>query len=118
VGLRKNAKIELIKNLSLFSSHSKDDLAAVGSEADELVLPKGRAVATQGARRGEFVVLVDGSTDVSKNGRRINQLGSGDFLGEIPLTWGALRTATAPPTPETRILALAGVANSQLSETR
>lgn len=106
MGLRKNAKIELIKNVPLFSRCSKKELAAVAAEADELVLPKGRALTTQGARGAEFVVIVDGSADVSKNGRRINQLGSGDFLGEIALISGALRTATVTTTSETRILVL------------
>ena len=106
MGLRKNAKIELIKNVPLFSRCSKKELAAVAAEADELVLPEGRALTTQGARGAEFVVIVDGSADVSKNGRRINRLGSGDFLGEIALISGALRTATVTTTSETRILVL------------
>jgi CRP-like cAMP-binding protein len=106
MGLRKNAKIELIKNVPLFSRCSKKELAAVAAEADELVLPKGRTLTTQGARGAEFVVIVDGSADVSKNGRRINQLGSGSFLGEIALFSGAPRTATVTTTSETRILVL------------
>jgi len=31
------------------------------------------------------VIIVDGTADVTKNGQRINQLGPGDFLGEIAL---------------------------------
>jgi CRP-like cAMP-binding protein len=106
VGLRKNAKIELIKSVPLFSRCSKRELAAVAAEADELVLPAGRALATQGVRGAEFVVIVDGSADVAKNGRKINQLRSGDFLGEIALFSGTLRTATVTTTSETRILVL------------
>jgi CRP/FNR family transcriptional regulator, cyclic AMP receptor protein len=106
VVLGKNAKIELIKKVPLFSRCSKKELAAVAAEADELVLPTGRALATQGARGSEFVIIVAGSAEVRKNGRRINQLGSGDFLGEIALVSGALRTATVTTTSETRILVL------------
>lgn len=102
--LHKNAKIELIKRVPLFSHCTKSELAAVAAEADELVLPTGRALTTQGARGSEFVVIVDGSADVKKNGRRINQLRSGDFLGEIALISGAPRTATVTTTSETRIL--------------
>ena len=106
VGLRKNAKIELIKSVPLFSRCSKKELAAVAAVADEVLLPEGKALATQGARGSEFVVIVNGSADVSKNGLRINQLRSGDFLGEIALISGALRTATVTTTSETRILLL------------
>ena len=87
--LRKNAKIELIKNVPLFSRCSKRELEAVAAEADELTLPEGTALATQNARGSEFVVIIDGSADVRKNGRRIGRLGSGDFLGEIALISGA-----------------------------
>jgi len=106
VQLRKNAKIELIKSVPLFSRCSKKELAAVAAQADELVLPAGRTLATQGARGSEFVIIGDGTADVTKNGRRINRLGSGDFLGEIALISGALRTATVTTTSETRILVL------------
>lgn len=102
--LHKNAKIELIKRVPLFSHCTKRELAAVAAEADELVLPAGKALTTQGARGSEFVVIVDGSADVKKNGRRVNQLQSGDFLGEIALISGAPRTATVTTTSETRIL--------------
>ena len=104
MGLRKNAKIDLIKHVPLFSHCTKKELAAVAAEADELVLPPGRALTKQGARGSEFVVIVDGSADVEKNGRRINRLRSGDFLGEIALISGAPRTATVTTTSETRIL--------------
>jgi CRP-like cAMP-binding protein len=106
VGLRKNAKIELIKRAPLFSRCTKKELAAVASEADELMLPQGKTLTKQGARGSEFVVIVDGTADVHKNGRRINRLGAGDFLGEIALISGAPRTATVTTTSETRILVL------------
>jgi CRP/FNR family transcriptional regulator, cyclic AMP receptor protein len=106
VALRKNAKIELIKSVPLFSRCTKKELEAIAAEADELSLPSGRALATQGARGREFVVIVDGSASVVKNGRRINRLGSGDFLGEIALISGSPRTATVTTLSETRVLLL------------
>jgi CRP-like cAMP-binding protein len=106
VELRKNAKIELLKRVPLFSHCTKRELAAVAAEADELVVPEGRTLTKQGARGSEFVVIVDGSADVRKNGRRINRLGAGDFLGEIALVSGAPRTATVTTTSTTRVLVL------------
>jgi CRP-like cAMP-binding protein len=106
VGLRKSVKIELIKRVPLFSRCTKTELAAIAGEADELVLPEGRTLSRQGATGREFVVIVEGSAEVRKNGRKINQLGAGDFLGEIALISGAARTATVTTTSETRILLL------------
>lgn len=113
--LRKNAKIELIKSVPLFSRCSKQELGAVAAEADELVLPAGRVLTKQGAHGSEFVIIVDGTADVSKNGRRINQLGPGDFLGEISLISGAARTATVKTTSETRLLVLTDRAFKRLT---
>ncbi len=115
MALRKNAKIELIKQVPLFSRCSKRELAAVAAEADELVVPEGKALTKQGARGSEFVVIVDGSADVRRNGRRVNRLRSGDFLGEIALISGAPRSATVTTTSETRILVLTGRAFKRLT---
>jgi CRP/FNR family cyclic AMP-dependent transcriptional regulator len=105
-GLGKNGKIDLIKRVPLFSRCTKKELAAIAGEADELVLPEGRTLSRQGASGSEFVVIVEGSAEVRKNGRKVNQLGAGDFLGEIALISGAARTATVTTTSATRILVL------------
>ena len=92
--------------MPLFSRCSKKQLAALAAEADELTLPEGKTLSRQGQQGREFVVIVDGSAEVTKNGRRINRLGPGDFLGEIALISGAPRTATVTTTSETRLLVL------------
>jgi CRP/FNR family transcriptional regulator, cyclic AMP receptor protein len=56
---------------------------------------EGRNLTRQGESGREFVVIVEGSADVVKDGRKINSLGAGDFLGEISLILDAPRTANA-----------------------
>ncbi len=92
--LHKNAKIELLKSVPLFSHCTKKELDAIAAEADELFLPEGSELTRQGGHGREFMVIVDGSADVKKNGRLINVLDSGDFLGEIALISEGARTAT------------------------
>lgn len=104
--LHRNAKVALIKGVPLFARCTKKELAAIAAQADELTLPQGRELVRQGERGREFVVIVDGSADVLRDGRRINQLGSGDFLGEIALLSDAPRTATVTTTSQTRVLVL------------
>jgi CRP-like cAMP-binding protein len=104
--LHKNAKIELLKRVPLFSRCTKKELEAIAAESDELFLPEGSELTRQGGHGREFMVIADGSADVKKNGRRINQLGSGDFLGEIALLSDAPRTATVTTTSPTRLLVL------------
>lgn len=104
--LHKNAKIELIKSVPLFSRCTKRELAALALEADEVILPEGTVLTKQGASGREFIVIVEGAAVVKKNGRTINRLGAGDFLGEIALISGAPRTATVATTAQTRMLVL------------
>ena len=113
--LRKNAKIELIKSVPLFSSCSKKELEAIAAQADELVVPAGKTLTKEGDRGREFMVIVDGSAEVRKNGRKVNTLGSGDFLGEIALISGGPRTATVTTTSESDLLVLTDRAFRQLT---
>jgi CRP-like cAMP-binding protein len=113
--LRKDAKIELIARVPLFGRCTKKELNEIAARADELTLPEGKVLARQGERGREFVVIVDGAADVHRDGRRINQLGRGDFLGEIALLSGAPRTATVTTTSPTRILVLTDAAFKSLT---
>jgi CRP/FNR family cyclic AMP-dependent transcriptional regulator len=102
--LRKDAKIELIRRVPLFSGCSKKELRTIASLADEIDLRAGKALTTEGATGREFVVLVDGAADVRRRGRKLNTLGAGDFFGELALLTGRPRTATVTTTSPVRAL--------------
>lgn len=104
--LRKNAKVELIKSVPLFGGLSKRELDEVAGIADELAIGAGSELTLEGASGHEFLVLVDGTADVRRKGRKVNTLGSGDFLGEIALITGAPRTATVTTTAPARMLVI------------
>jgi CRP-like cAMP-binding protein len=99
-----DAKLELLARVPLFSSLPKRDLRRIAAIADELDLPAGRMLTAEGEPGREFVVLVDGHAEVRREGRRVNVLDGGDFLGEIALVSDGPRTATVITTTPTRIL--------------
>jgi CRP-like cAMP-binding protein len=102
--LHKDAKVELLKRVPLFERCTKQELRQIASIADELQLPAGRPLAVEGAPGREFLVVVEGSAEVRRHGRKINLLGDGDFLGEIALVTGRPRTASVTTREPTRVL--------------
>jgi CRP/FNR family cyclic AMP-dependent transcriptional regulator len=104
--LRKNAKVDLIKSAPLFSECSRKHLNEIAEIADEIDLGEGKELTKEGRPGREFFVLIDGTADVKRGNRRINQMGAGDFFGEISLITQRPRTATVVATSPVRALVI------------
>jgi CRP/FNR family cyclic AMP-dependent transcriptional regulator len=106
VRLGKNAKIELLKQVPLFAGCSKSELRELALVADELDLKEGRTLVREGRAGREFFVLVDGTVRVSRDGRKLAELGPGDWFGEIALLTNTPRTATVTASSPLRVLVI------------
>jgi CRP/FNR family transcriptional regulator, cyclic AMP receptor protein len=104
VALGRNAKIDLLKRVPLFAGCSKAELRELALVADELDLREGRTLVREGQAGREFFVLVEGTVRVSRKGRKLNDLGPGDWFGEIALLANTPRTATVTATSPIRVL--------------
>jgi CRP/FNR family transcriptional regulator, cyclic AMP receptor protein len=104
--LGRDAKTDLIKSVPLFTHCSRGELTEIAGIADEIDLAEGKELMTQGDRGREFFVLLEGTADVTQDGERINELGPGDFFGEIALVSQAPRTATVTTTSPVRTLVI------------
>jgi CRP-like cAMP-binding protein len=103
--LRRNQKIELLRKVPLFARCSKRELAEIATLADEIDLRQDKELIREGARGREFFVLLEGKADVLKDGKRINEMGPGEFFGEIALVAPSpVRTATVKATTPVRVL--------------
>ena len=102
--LHKDAKIDLLKGVPLFAGCSKAELQRVASLADELDLAEGATLIREGERGREFIVVVDGTVRVTRKGKKVRDLGAGDFIGEIALVSDVPRTATVTATSPVRLL--------------
>ena len=104
--LGKDAKTDLLKGVPLFSKLDKKGLEDVAQIADEIDLPAGKEMATEGDRGREFFVLLKGEADVTRAGKKINTMKEGDFFGEIALVTKMPRTATVTATGNVDVLVI------------
>ena len=101
-----NSKIDLIKGVPLFSAASKQQLAEIASIADEIDLPEGKVLIKEGDSGREFFVLVDGTAEVERGGKKVALIGPGDFFGEIALISKTPRNATITTTSAVQALVI------------
>ena len=89
-----NVKVEALKRAPLFESLSKKELAELARVTDDLKVESGTVLCREGKVGHEFFVIVDGTAEVTKAGKRLAGLQGGDFVGEIALLKTSKRTAT------------------------
>ena len=94
MALGANAKIDLLKHAPLFEGCSKQELQKIAAIADQLDVPQGKVLIREGDRGREFFVIVEGEVEVRRKGRKVKNLGPGDFIGEISLLSKIPRVAT------------------------
>ena len=112
--LGSNSKVDLIKGVPLFAAASKQELAEIASIADEIDLPEGKVLIQEGDTGREFFVLIDGTAEVSRGGKKVATIGPGDFFGEIALISKTPRNATITTTSPVRALVITDRAFRQL----
>lgn len=115
--MKSDPKIAAMEKVPLFARCSKRELASIASLADEVDLPVGKVLTTEGDRGREFFVLLEGSADVRSDGRQLPPLGEGDFFGEIALVTDKARTATVTVASPTRALVITDRAFRELLRT-
>ncbi len=106
MALRRDAKIELLKRVPLFSGCSKSELRELAKSADELDIREGTVLTREGRPGREFFVLIDGNARVTKGGKKVADLSAGDWFGEIALITNRPRTATVTATSPGDVLVI------------
>jgi CRP/FNR family cyclic AMP-dependent transcriptional regulator len=91
---RQDTKVDALKKSPLFEGLSRRQLVQVARLTDDLEVPARTVLCQEGSRGHEFFVITDGEAEVTRGGRRLAVLGSGDFFGEIAVLEPVRRTAT------------------------
>ena len=101
-----NQKSTLLSSVPLFEGCGSKDLREIGKLADEVAVPAGKVLAKEGAGAHEFFVILDGSIEITRGGKRVRTLGPGDFFGELAMLGKVPRTATATAAEPSRLMVL------------
>ncbi len=104
--MKKDARIELLRNVWLFERCTKKELEAIATLATPADLPAGQVLATQDEQGDQFFVVVSGKAEVTRENVAIGTLGPGSFFGEMSLLERLPRVATVTTVEPTTVLVL------------
>lgn len=91
----------------LFSDLTDDERLRLAGQLKELRLPEGAELIEQGDLSYKFFVLLEGSALVEHSGRRLADLGPGDFFGEMGILDKQRRNAEVLATSPVRLAVMA-----------
>ena len=84
-------KIDALGRVPLFAGSSRKELEFLITRTDEVNVPAGRTLITQGSPSDAFFLLLDGEASVQVDGRDRQPLVAGSFFGEISMLDRGLR---------------------------
>jgi CRP/FNR family transcriptional regulator, cyclic AMP receptor protein len=102
----RDAYLEHLAKVPLFHALKKKDLRRVAKAADEVQVTAGTLLVDQGQTGREAFVLVSGTVEVKRNGRKVATLGPGAVFGEMSLLDHGPRTASVTCIDDCTLLVL------------
>jgi CRP-like cAMP-binding protein len=99
-------RVALLETLSFFDGCSKRQLEQLARAADEVQIPSGETVVTEGRTGHHFYLLAEGMAHASIDGRRVGTIKPGSFFGEMAILDGNARSATVITALPSRMLVL------------
>ncbi|HMF82270.1 MAG TPA: cyclic nucleotide-binding domain-containing protein [Acidimicrobiia bacterium] len=92
--LRRDAFIDHLADVPLFSALPKKDLQLISRRAEDVRVDAGKVLVTEGSAGSEFFIIVEGKARVTRRGKKVAGLGAGQFFGDLALLDRAPRNAT------------------------
>jgi len=96
-------RLDDLRKIPLFSRLSSADLQFLATKMDEIEVPAGTALITEGMGNHALYLLANGEVDVFVGGTHRRSLGPNDFFGEISMM--VLQPATATVVTRTPVRA-------------
>ena len=103
---RITAQPEQLATIPLFAELRPEELSHVAELSEGVLVPAGATIDSERDFAYEFFVIEEGQAEVVRDGRRLTQLGPGDFFGEIGLLVTGRRTASVVALSPMRLIAM------------
>jgi CRP-like cAMP-binding protein len=97
-----------LRSVALFAGLSRRELKRLSSVTDEVVLPSGTLLISEGTSSHEFLLITAGTAEVRREGKLLAELGPGDFAGEIGVMRDARRNASVVATTDLTAVVMTG----------
>lgn len=104
----RDAFLKYLGGVPLFAGCSKRELQKIGRAGDLVDADTGKILVDQGDTGREAFIILDGTAAVRRNGRKVAQLGPGEYFGELALFDRGPRTASVVAETPMRVLVLSG----------
>ena len=91
---RKSDRLDKLARVPLFEGFSKRELRMIERKATEVHIKPERMVTRQGDRGREFLLILEGTARVERDGKAIARLKTGDVFGEMSLIDNEPRAAS------------------------
>jgi CRP/FNR family transcriptional regulator, cyclic AMP receptor protein len=97
-----------LKSIPLFEEMGDEELAQIAPFAQEVTVDEGKVLVREGDYSYEFMVIEEGTAEVTRGGEHLADLSEGDFFGEMGLLEKTLRNATVTAKTPMRLITLTG----------
>jgi len=104
----------ILRRIELFDGLSRKQRKLLALRADEVAVEPGRVLCSQGKSSHEFFVIEDGTARVVRDGQFLDELGPGDFFGEMGLIEDAPRNADVVAATPLTLMVLSAPAFKEL----
>jgi CRP-like cAMP-binding protein len=104
--VRQADKIDALRRIPLFSELSKKELVFLARMTTEVDVREGSTLVRQGEMGREAMIIEAGTAVVRRNNRKVDDLGPGDFFGEMSLIDHMPRNADVVATSDMTVLVM------------
>ena len=99
-------RLDALRKVEVLAECTDDELRAIDSLITEVTVPTGKVLVREGEPGLEFMIVVEGTAGVTRDGQEIAEIGPGSFIGEMALLDKAPRSATVTATSDLDLFVL------------